>query len=61
MLHALVTVVQEVAADGATQGIGLIGAGLAIVNREETPLDSLADVVVHREIGPTMSYVVGIN
>ena len=30
MLHALVTVVQEVAADGATQGIGLIGAGLAI-------------------------------
>jgi NAD-dependent deacetylase len=38
-----------------------LGAGLAIVNREETPLDSLADVVVHREIGPTMSYVVGIN
>jgi len=37
------------------------GAGLAIVNREETPLDSLADVVVHREIGPAMSYVVEIN
>ncbi|SVC91029.1 uncharacterized protein METZ01_LOCUS343883 [marine metagenome] len=30
MLHALVTVVQEAAADGATGGIGLIGAGLAI-------------------------------
>ena len=30
MLHALVTVVQEAAAEGATGGIGLIGAGLAI-------------------------------
>ena len=30
MLYALVTVVQEAAADGATGGIGLIGAGLAI-------------------------------
>ena len=37
------------------------GAKLAIVNREETPLDALADIVVHRDIGPTMSYVVGIN
>lgn len=37
------------------------GAALAILNREETPLDVLADVAVHREIGPTMSYVVGIN
>jgi len=38
-----------------------LGAGLAIVNREETPLDSLADVTVHEEIGPSLSYVVGIN
>ena len=38
-----------------------IGAKLVIVNREETPLDDLADLVLHREIGPTMSYVVGIN
>jgi len=30
MLLALVTVVQEAAAEGATGGIGLIGAGLAI-------------------------------
>jgi NAD-dependent deacetylase len=37
------------------------GAGLAIVNREETPLDGLADVVVHAEIGPTLGYVVGIQ
>lgn len=37
------------------------GARLAILNREETPLDGIADLVVHREIGPTMSYVVGIN
>jgi NAD-dependent deacetylase len=38
-----------------------IGAGLVIVNREPTPLDEIADLVLHREIGPSMSYVVGIN
>ena len=38
-----------------------LGAGLVIVNREETPLDHLADVTVHEEIGPSLSYVVGIN
>lgn len=38
-----------------------LGAGLAIVNREETPLDPVADVVVHAEIGPTLGYVVGIQ
>jgi NAD-dependent deacetylase len=38
-----------------------LGARLAIVNREETPLDDIADVVVHEEIGPTLGYVVGIN
>ncbi|MDP6376467.1 MAG: Sir2 family NAD-dependent protein deacetylase [Pseudomonadales bacterium] len=38
-----------------------LGAKLAIVNREETPLDDIADLVVHREIGPTLSFVVGIN
>ena len=37
------------------------GAKLAIVNRESTPLDPIADLVVHREIGPTLSFVVGIN
>ena len=37
------------------------GAGLAILNREPTPLDDVADLVVHEEIGPTLSYVVGIN
>jgi NAD-dependent deacetylase len=37
------------------------GAGLVILNREPTPLDPIADLVLHREIGPTMSYVVGIN
>jgi NAD-dependent deacetylase len=37
------------------------GAGLAIVNREETPLDPIADVTVHEEIGPTLGYVVGIQ
>lgn len=37
------------------------GARVAILNREETPLDRLADVVVNREIGPTLSFVVGMN
>ena len=37
------------------------GASLAIVNREKTPLDSMADVVVHEQIGSTMAMVVGLN
>lgn len=37
------------------------GARLAIVNREETPLDSVADVVVREQIGPIMSLIVGLN
>ena len=37
------------------------GAVLAIVNREETPLDPIADVVVHEQIGPTLAMVVGLN
>jgi NAD-dependent deacetylase len=38
-----------------------VGARLVILNREETHLDNIADLVLHREIGPSMSYVVGIN
>jgi len=38
-----------------------LGAGLVIINREPTPLDPIADLVVHREIGPTLSFAVGIN
>jgi NAD-dependent deacetylase len=34
------------------------GARLAIVNREPTDLDSLADVVINDEIGPVMSEIV---
>jgi len=37
------------------------GAKLVILNREPTPLDEFADLVLHREIGPSLSYVVGIN
>ena len=37
------------------------GAALAIVNREPTPLDTIADVVVHEQIGPTMAMVAGLN
>jgi NAD-dependent deacetylase len=31
------------------------GARLAIVNREETDQDPYADLVLHTEIGPTMT------
>ena len=38
-----------------------LGAKLAIVNREDTPLDALADLVVRGEISPALSFAVGIN
>ena len=37
------------------------GAALAIVNREATEQDRLADLVVHDEIGPTLTAVTGAN
>ena len=37
------------------------GAKLVIVNREETPLDHYADLVVREEIGPFLSLVVPVN
>ena len=37
------------------------GAKLVILNREETDQDETADLVIHGEIGPTMSRVVGVN
>ena len=37
------------------------GARLVIINREPTDQDRIADLVVHDEIGPTMSRAVGIN
>jgi NAD-dependent deacetylase len=37
------------------------GAALAIVNREPTPQDYLADLVLHEEIGPLLSRVVPVN
>ena len=37
------------------------GAALVIVNNEETGLDDMADLVLHRPIGETLSYVVGVN
>ena len=38
-----------------------LGAKLVIVNRDPTPLDGMADLVLHEEIGPTMGYAVGVN
>ena len=38
-----------------------LGATLAIVNREPTPLDDQADIVIHEQIGPTLSLIVGLN
>jgi NAD-dependent deacetylase len=37
------------------------GAKLVIVNREATDQDDDADLVIHAEIGATMSRVVGVN
>jgi len=37
------------------------GARLVILNRDPTDQDDDADLVVHGEIGPTMSRVVGVN
>ena len=37
------------------------GAKLVILNREETPLDDYADLIVNEEIGPTLSKVVQLN
>ena len=37
------------------------GARLAIVNRDPTDQDSEADLVIHAEIGPTLSRAIGVN
>jgi NAD-dependent deacetylase len=37
------------------------GAKLVILNRDPTDQDDTADLVLHGEIGPTMSRVVGVN
>ena len=37
------------------------GAKLAILNREATDLDAMADLVVNAEIGPTLGGAVGLN
>ena len=38
-----------------------LGATLIILNRDPTPLDDMADLVVHEEIGQALSFAVGIN
>jgi NAD-dependent deacetylase len=37
------------------------GAKLVILNRDPTDQDDTADLVIHTEIGPTLSRVVGVN
>lgn len=37
------------------------GAALVIVNREPTPLDGIADLVLHRAIGETLGGAVGVD
>ena len=37
------------------------GAALAIVNREPTGLDDIADLVIHEPIGDTMGAAAGVN
>jgi len=38
-----------------------LGAKLIILNRDPTPLDDMADLTVHEEIGLALSFAVGIN
>lgn len=38
-----------------------LGCRLVILNREETPLDPIADLVLHEEIGQTLAFAVGLN
>ena len=38
-----------------------LGAELVILNREPTPLDPIADLVLHEEIGPTMGHLLDLN
>ena len=37
------------------------GAMLAILNREPTEFDQIADLVIHNEIGPSLAPVVMLN
>jgi NAD-dependent deacetylase len=37
------------------------GAELIILNRDETPLDAIAGLVIHDEIGPILGDAVGVN
>lgn len=37
------------------------GAGLVILNRDPTDQDDSADLVIHDEIGPTLSRAIGVN
>ncbi|MEQ1754231.1 MAG: Sir2 family NAD-dependent protein deacetylase [Micropepsaceae bacterium] len=37
------------------------GAKLAILNRDPTDLDHMADLVINAEIGPTLARIVGVN
>ena len=37
------------------------GATLVILNREATDLDSIADLVINREIGPTLGEAANVN
>ncbi len=37
------------------------GATLVIVNREPTPLDDIADLVLQEQIGDVMGAAVGVN
>ena len=48
-------------AAGFPQSAARNGARLVILNREPTPLDAFADLVLNMEIGPTLGGVAGVN
>lgn len=61
LFMAIGSSLQVYPAAGFPQVASQNGAALVILNRETTGLDSLADLVLNMEIGPTLGGAVGVN
>jgi NAD-dependent deacetylase len=55
------TSLQVYPAAGFVEYAKQLGATLAILNRESTPMDGIADLVLNLEIGPTLAFATGLN
>ena len=61
LFMAIGSSLQVYPAAGFPQVASQNGATLVILNREPTNLDSIADLVLNMEIGPTLGDAVGVN